>query len=69
MSDMDNLRRMAQEIHDMKKSARKDRKRIAKLEAAIRGCMEQEGFDDTQEAFEWWVSDNQPDEIRTVKGE
>jgi len=43
--------------------------RIAKLESAIRGCMEQEGFDDTQEAFEWWVSDNQPDEIRTVKGE
>ena len=69
MSDMDNLRRMAQEIHDMKKSARKDRKRIAKLEAAIREHMADEGYSDTDIVFEHWIEEHQHFEARTVKGE
>ena len=46
-----------------------DLARIAKLEAAIRECMNREGFDDTQEAFDWWIEEHQPFEARTVKGD
>ena len=42
--------------------------RIKKLETAIRECMHREGFDDTQEAFDWWIEEHQPFEARTVKG-
>ena len=43
--------------------------RIEKLEAAIRECMNREGFDDTAETLEWWIEEHQPFEARTVKGE
>jgi len=41
--------------------------RIEKLETAIRECMNREGFDDTQEAFDWWVEEHQPVDVRTRK--
>jgi len=65
--DEGELRRVALFVCDEVEKISK--RQIEKLETAIRECMNREGFDDTQEAFDWWIEEHQPFEARTVKGD
>ena len=63
--DEGELRRVALFVCDEVEKISK--RRIKKLEAAIRECMIDEGYSDTDIVFEHWIEEHQPFEARTVK--